>query len=375
MKTLDRYIIKQFLLNFAILLLVFLALFLVVDLIVDLDEFLEAGRLRADAFGGVIPATLWTIVDYYGPVAMLLYVFFSGLLVVAAAGFTFAGLTRTGELVAMVTGGISMYRICAPVVILGCLLNALTLPLQELVIPKMADKLARSKSQVKLDTAGGFPVQFAPDGRGNLLSAARFDTIQGQPMLEGVTILHRDDNGRALTRVTAEQAFWDENRKGWELVGALAINPQFDVDPASDAASHPREAATVEFFHTDLSPTILMVRRATIYPMLLSLAELKQLTSDTVNPPKIRRMMHSRLTMLVMNVLVLVMGLPFFMQREPANLLAEGIKAAGVCLAVWGVGLVMLQVGIPGLNSVAAAWLPVVLDLPLAAVLLQTLKT
>ena len=42
----DRYIIRQFLVNFVILLCVMMMLFTVVDMILNLDEFLEAGRLR-----------------------------------------------------------------------------------------------------------------------------------------------------------------------------------------------------------------------------------------------------------------------------------------------------------------------------------------
>src|SRR4051812_7421296 len=124
MKILDRYIIlRNFLINFVILLVVFVLLFVLVDLVFNFDEFLKAGRGM-----GLMRGLVWVVWDYYSPMVPFLYVYFSGLLVVAAMGFTFAGLSRSGEMVAMVSSGISMYRIAAPVVVVGFLLNALALP-------------------------------------------------------------------------------------------------------------------------------------------------------------------------------------------------------------------------------------------------------
>jgi lipopolysaccharide export system permease protein len=374
MKILDRYVVRLFLINFVILAVAFLFLFLVVDLIVDLDEFLEAGRVRAEEFGGVLWATLWTIWDYYGPVFLLLYVFFSGLLVVGAMGFSFAGLTRSGELVAMLTSGISVFRLAAPVVVVGCGLNALTLPLQEAVIPRFAHKLTRSKSQVRHEAISAFEVLYAVDGRGRLLSAARFDPTLDQPMLSGVTILDRDARGRTVRRVTAEQAFWEEGRGGWELVGGLAIRPSWGGEEPAGAGG--RQVGVVGFFATDLSPQVLLAERASIYPRLLSFVELNRLASNpAVESGLIRQIMHSRFSVVILNVLILVMALRFFLQREPTRTLRQGVAGAAAALGAWGAGLMILQAGSTQLNPVAAAWLPVVIFLPISAVMLQTIKS
>ena len=36
--------------------------------------------------------------------------------------------------------------------------------------------------------------------------------------------------------------------------------------------------------------------------------------------------------MIVLNILVLLMGLPFFLNRDPTNRLVQGMRAATVCL-------------------------------------------
>lgn len=376
MGTLDRYIIRQFLINFVILLLVFTMLFVLVDLIVDMDEFVKAGRLRADEFGGQLPAIVWTVVTYYGPLLLLLYVFFSGLLVVGAMGFALAGLARSRELTAMASSGISLYRVAAPIVVVGGLLNVLTLLDQEFVIPNLAYRLTRSKSQVRYDAIRSFAVRYAVDGNGHLLSAAQFNPSADEPMLTGLTILERNASGQAQRRITAEQAFWNIVSERWDLVGGYGIRPLRHAALTPLEESGVEGAEPVEFFQTDLSPQVLLANEEQLYPRLLSFSDLRQLASNTaINDGPIRRIMHGRFSLLVLNVLVLVVGLPFFLIRGPVNTLQQGVLAAATVLSAWGLGVLVPEVAAVYLNPVASAWLPVVILLPASAVGLQFVRT
>lgn len=194
-------------------------------------------------------------------------------------------------------------------------------------------------------------------------------------MLMGVTILERDSQGRAIRRVTAEQAFWDESRQGWELVGGFAIQPMSQGDGRLTAIET-REVTAEKFFASDLSPQVLLTQRARIYPRLLSFAKLRELAANpAVNDGPIRQIMHSRFSLLVLNVLVLVIGLPFFLRREPTNMLRQGVLAVSVCLVAWGMGMVLPDLVAARLNPVASAWLPVVILLPISAVGLQWVRT
>ena len=375
MKTLDRYIVRQFLINYAILLMVFTLLFVVVDLIVDIDEFVKAGHLRAGEGGGWLFATVWTIADYYGPTMVLLYVFFSGLVVVAAMGFAFSSLARSRELTAMVSSGISLHRVAAPVVVVACLFSSLTLLAQEFLVPSMAYKLTRSKSQLGKESNRSFEVRYAVDSKGNLLSAAQFEAQLIQPMLTGVTILERDSLGRATRRISAEQAFWSDAYTGWELVGGYAIRPE-SGEPSTSLSLDTNQAQPVDFFATDLSPKVLFAHQAGLYPRLLSFADLRDLAANpAVDAGPLRRIMHGRFSLLVLNVLVLVIGLPFFLSREPTNMLRQGVTAAAVSLAAWALCMFVPEAAAVSMNPVASAWLPVVILLPISAVGLQMIRS
>jgi lipopolysaccharide export LptBFGC system permease protein LptF len=85
--------------------------------------------------------------------------------------------------------------------------------------------------------------------------------------------------------------------------------------------------------------------------------------------------MHQRFSMLAVNMVILIMGLPFFLSREPTNLLNQAVWASGLCLGAWGFGLIILQTSTTHLNPVASAWMPVVIYLPISIWLMLKIKT
>ncbi len=399
MKTLDRYIIKQFLMNFAILFVVLISLFVVVDLIVDLDEFVQAGAAHADQWiGGRVVATVASVVDYYVPTVLLVYVFFNGLVVVGAMGFTLSNLQRSHELTAMIASGVSLYRVAAPLVVAGFCLSALTLPVQEFVLPPLAGKLVRSKSQLKLKGQGldQKPVYYAPAGGGDLLSAKSFDPDAG--VLQGVQIHDRDEAGRTRRFVRAKTAHWRSDvmtpgdttpRFRWVFEEGYAedIHQPGDASQGGENTTvSPRGTVRrVGSYETDLSPTVLQARQTAMFSNLLSIRELQGLANNRAVDPgrrgKIRQIIWSRFSLMVLNGLLLVMALPFFLSRVPGNSLVSALQAAGLCIGAWGGGLIMLQLSpasmpFQGLaRPTLVAWLPVALYLPVAAWQLGKIKT
>ncbi len=429
MSTLDRYIIRSFLLNFTLLLAVLLGLFVVVDFIADIDEFLNAGPARAralrvaavaDQYGldekrlanyaergvgerlliedfGIPPSEaaqveqqlevstidklLWTayvIVDYYAPTMLVIYVFFSGLVITGAMGFTLAAMARNRELTAIAAGGVSLYRVAAPILITGALLAATTLPLQEIVIPELGPKLLRGKSEIKYGEIKTEAVYFVPDGRGNLLTAGSFtpQTEDKAARIDNIRVLQRDASGQALLRrISGETALWDESRQAWRFIPeAWAATPERVVQE-----DRPQMPEAVAFFPTSLTPDVLLARQASQYLRLLSVQKLRTLAAseavDARQRGRITRTIQSRFSLLVVSVLVLVVGLPYFLRVGRPNLMQQSIFASVACLGGWGGGVVMLQAGTGSLPAVFSAWLPVVVLLPLSAIGLTRIRT
>jgi lipopolysaccharide export system permease protein len=376
MLILDRYIIRQFLINFVILLVVFLTLYVIGDLVIDLDEFVQAGKARAQAHGGsALLAMLQVMADFYGPMIAMVYSFCSGVIVVGAMGFTYANMARSREMIAVLASGINMYRIALPILVVGCLLNFMTIINQELIIAPLAQRLTRDKSQLKnMQSRRRTPILFAADSKGDLISASDFD--KDQHTLADLTILDRDDRGRVIRRVNATGATWNETRQGWNLQEGSAMM-RTAPDEGEDRLADP-SAQTIDFFATDLSPLVIQARNDALYPRLLSFNELRTLRDNPAlrrsGGKQITQIMHARFSLVVMNVLILAIGMPFFLRREPGHMFLTVVRATSVCLGAWTVGLLLLQLG-GTINPVIAAWLPVVIYLPLSAVMMQFVRT
>lgn len=370
MKILDRYIIKQFVINFAILSVVMMGLFVLVDLIVDLDEFIDAGRELAEEHGGTLPATLWVLGDYYGPFLLLVYVAMSGLLVVAAMGFTVAQMQRNRELIALLAGGVSLYRVAAPILVAGFGFSLLALPVQELLIPPLADKIVRSKSQAGEKTLEDKPVHYVKDESGALVSAAAFSAEKKE--LRSVRIIELDSEGRQVALTRASAANWDADARHWRLTDGVRFDPNADLADADALRGTP-----VAAYATELSPDVLIIRQASLYLRLQSMRELEGMRDNPALSAKSRgqvtQIIWSRFSSIVLSVLILLMGLPYFLSRLPGNLLMNATKASGITIGAWGGGLVLLQVG--SLNPVTAAWLPVIIYLPVSIWLVTKIET
>ena len=235
MLLIDRYITRQFLINFVILLFVLIALFVLIDMVINLDEFIDAARHTVQKRQAIAQGVLWTdalydeskdlplasllwstaslIWDWHGPLSVLLFVYLSGLVAVGAMGFTFSEMIRKGEMVAMLAGGVSMYRITAPLMVTGTLISVASLPIQEWLVPPLAEKLARSHRQLGQAGIHSFKVRFARDGRGHLFSAATFGSIWSPPPAGAGTDISlplaapEEDRNRARTRKPDEVCF------------------------------------------------------------------------------------------------------------------------------------------------------------------------
>lgn len=396
MKTLDAYLTRLFLLNFVVLLAVLMTLFVLVDFIVDIDEFLQAGAAWAaeGRFGGNrVVATLAAVGGYYGPQSLLIYVFLSGPIVVGAMGFTFAQLSRKRELLAMLAGGISLHRVAMPVVVAGALLAAATLPVQEFVLPRLASELLRSKADLKISDERSNPVVFVPDGAGNLWSAADFSMAATPPRLAKLRVLERREDGGLERLVLAEEATWREDAGAvalgaeitgeWELTQGDGLRPpQVGAGAAPEAIDVDRAFSKLEpvaTLRTRLSPEVLVAQQAALLPSVLSLRRLQSLAGNEALSPAQRavfkRTVWGRFSLLILNVLLLVIALPFFVRRVPGDVMRLSVQACGVVLGAWAGGILMLQASPASLPPVVSAWIPVALYLPVAAFASTRIRT
>lgn len=362
MKLLDRYILRAFLTNYVIALSVMIGLYVVLDLFVNLDEFTKLGLPTAD--------TLRNIISFYGWNLFLYFSQLSGVIVLVAACFTLGRLMRTNELTAILAAGASLYRVAAPILLAGMALNGLWLFNQEWIIPGIADKLARRHDDAMGKNTYG--IWFLNDRDNNLLSASRFDPRTST--MDGVIILKRDPQGRMTDLIRADRGRWDAERGLWHLEVSkqtMGLRSDLAALATTDDAAHPSE------YPSELTPYELKLRQASQWTNFLSVRDLSRLQQRYTQSNEFVRAKHVRITTPFINILLLLLGIPFFLNRERPTV----IMAGGRCLLACGACFVFsflcqnADVAVLSIPAALPAWLPLLIFAPFMVVLVDSIKT
>jgi len=362
-KTLDGYILRSFGVNYAISLCALIGLYITLHLFFNLDEFVEGspGFLQS----------LANIAGYYGYNVFLYFAQTSGVITLFAATCTLARMQKANELVACLATGTSLFRVAAPVIVAGVLTNGLWIVDQEIIIPRLAAKLARDPDDVEGNRTRA--LWFVKDRNRALLLADQFFPAE-QTMFKMI-VLERDQDAHMTAVISADRAVWDAAAGGWRLTRGVRSRPAGDLQAGfSSGETVLREH--VDLYTSDLGPEELVLRQASQWKNFLSLAQLNDLqTSDYVDPGEVQRIRHARFAAPFVNLLWLLLGLPFFLVREPMSVLEQAAK----CLLNCGLAFVVnfLAANLAG-NSVypaLPAWVPIMVFAPLSVVYLDSIKT
>jgi lipopolysaccharide export system permease protein len=202
MKLLSRYVAQQFLTTFGVLVLGLPLLFTVFDVTDSLDKYIDRGL----STGAVALAYLYQIPQFLQwafPVAALV-----------ATVFTISNLTRHQEITAAKAGGVSFYRIAAPIVALGVVLSAAALALGELVPVTNAKRAALVDPRASERSTSFRNDLVFQTGAGRVLSARQLDVGAGE--MTGIVLERRASGGRPGLHETAERARWSAD-EGWRF--------------------------------------------------------------------------------------------------------------------------------------------------------------
>ncbi len=216
----DRHVLRIFFRSFSISALAFVVLVILGDLGERLGDFLDH------------QATVWSLVKYYGfkfadivrmtlPIDMLL-----------ATIFTLGFMARNNETVALMASGVGMARICAPILVLATIAVVASWFLSEALVPQANRRMLEVRrveieKRPPLDAPVRRDFTFRGD-KGTLLYVRMLDVRAGR--MTGI-VLHRDRDGRLMSRIDAESADWRDGV--WEF--HQVIERRFPVEPTTGA--------------------------------------------------------------------------------------------------------------------------------------------
>ncbi len=368
MKILDRYILRSLLVNYAIALGVMISLYVVLDLFVNMDEFTEGNTSTGTIIAGIL--------GYYSNNLFLYFAQLSGVITLFACLASVARMRRQNEMTAILASGVSLYRIAAPVIAFGLLTSALWFLDTELIIPSIAHKLAR-----RHDDALGhktYGVWFLKDRDDALLSAQKFDPATRT--MKRMLVVYRDETGAVSHVLQAEEARWrpDEAYAAggvWELqrgeLRARDTSPPRHLGPQGSVV---REA--VRRYESDLNPEAIQLRQSSQWVQHLASHQLEELVEKgKIDAARIQHIKHGRFATPIVNLILLLLGLPFMLGATPGNILNDGARCLAVCGSCFLFSFAGHSISMEGSLAALPSWLPIFVFTPVVVVLLDRIKT
>jgi len=340
-RTLDKYVFRQFLKIFLITVLGVPLLFIVINLTDSIDTFLRDGVSRGDVLVHYL---------YQFPYNMLVAFPIASLL---AAVFTVSSMTRHSEMTAGKAGGLSFHRITAPLLIAGLGMSLVALALTEIV--PHANR--RSEDALGEGRQRGTRLSFVFRGRGG-----RFYMIQRLTTSADVTRIDQirvDREGTGYPypsySVDAPIAEWDSAVGRWIIKdGTLRVFPE----PERTMAFQFDELHQVKFTET---PVALMATSKNEDEM--GYAELRSyidsLDRSGSKTGKLRVQLMMRIAFPFTCLIIVLFGTPLVSStKRKGATTAIGIALATTMLLL---GLIRIAEALGAaavLPPVAAAWLP-----------------
>lgn len=366
MKILDKYIAKNFLIGYVISFCVLIGLRIIIDLFVNLDEFTEHANL------GTL-AVIRNIFGFYCLNTTLYFRDFAGMITVVAAAFSLGKMVHSNELVAVMASGISLKRIIVPIGFLAIFLTGVLVIDQELVIPPLSDKLVRG--QDALPGQETYNVWFIADANGSLICSQKFHVKNST--LEKPTIITRQRKPDSISWqptgwITAKEAVYNYRTGRWDLIDGFLIKKD---DPAG--------AQRISYFSTDITPKDIPVRRKSEHKTLLSSRQLAALAAQRTKIKDLAQLYsqrHFRITEPIINLVMLMIGLPILVCRDPKLMKSAIMISFGVTAACFITTFLckMFATETTLASSIMPefwAWLPVFIFAPIAFIELDSMKT
>jgi len=308
MKLVNRYILTHFRRFFILALMAFVGLYLVVDFLEKVDNF---SRNNA-------PAKLYIL--YYLNTTPMVIVQIIPIAVLLAVFLTIGALSRTNELTAMRSGGISLGHVAAPLLGIALTISICVMATSELVVPRTSENARHIynievKGKQILDTIKG-NMWFYNSGQ---LIHINFYDDPSQTLL-GIIALKTDAQQQPLSRIDAFQGKYIDDT--WILKDATVR--QFDPNTGEPTSLERHARLPLEI---DKTPEDFRLSQP--HPEEMNIWQLHQLANtyqeEGFDNTRIKVDFFAKMATPFACLVMAFFGIPFAIQRGRNSNLAMGI--------------------------------------------------
>lgn len=387
MLIIDRYLLRQFVQIFAICFFSMTGLYIVIDAFGHLDNFSAHAEKQGNLFG--------VIAEFYAYRSLGFFDRTGGILAMLAAMFTVTWLGRHQEMTALLAAGISKVRVLKPLLLAAVVVSLLGVLNRELVIPRVRDELMRDTKDLGGTAARDLEARF--DSQSDILLGGEKVIVAERRILKPTFVLPAP-LARYGKQLVAENAYHQAANRDHPAGFLLdeVISPANLADQPSQKITLPgsqpgeQEEQVVIITPRDaawLNPDQLFVVSAMPFQLLASgsqwrnfastgelIAQLKSPSTDLGSD--VRVAVHTRFVQPLMDVTLVMLGLPLMFSRKNRNI----FLSIGICIsAALTFSMVALACqslgGLSLLRPSLAAWLPLMIFIPLAVIMSHSLRT
>ncbi len=362
-KLIDRQMVWGYFKSYLVCVSSLLSLYIVVDLFNNLDDFT---RQKAG-----LPSVVRHVTDYYLTRVPQIFDRLCEAITLLAAMFTVAWMQRNNEQVPLLSAGVSTRRIVTPVLLCAFSMLSLAVLNQELLIPRIADKLVLDRDDPNGEKNLGVRGGYEPNNIHITGDRAIRKTLS---IFKFACLIPENVAGNQL-HLQAEEAHYvkptETHPGGWEMTNAqpAEVDPIPEVLDVIDNGHYFLRTRKVDFDH--------LTRNPNWYQM----ATTKKLYDDLNDPDSTRLasmavLFHMRLTRPLLGMVLVLLGLSVILRDQNRNV----IISSGLCLVLCGVFFAFSYTcktlgDNELLNPAFAAWMPVVTFGPFSFVLFDAVHT
>jgi lipopolysaccharide export system permease protein len=407
MKVLDRYILKTFLVSLGIVMAAMLGIALLLDLSFNVKQLLHASPTHQEGFW----TQLVNIGNYYLYKSFAYFQLLAAPSLLVAAAAALVRLNRARELVGIKAAGISLYRVMWPMIALALVVDGFFILNQEVIIPTFAVQLSRTLDDLTVENK--FAVDFVRDQNNNIIYAPLYDPQEqtmlsavrrvdapdlppdkqgpakappatgkrglaaGMEVVDPVRIWLRNPKSEARAIIEADSATWDPADHEWRLTNGLRRSAEKEEGLYVEIPQGPM-GDPVDVYATNVDPRAIQRHRISDFYRYMSYNELTSLAEDPMrgNRRTIQVAMHQHVTGPMMNLLLLLLGLPFVAGREERNYFTSVGIAILLVIGVFALQFASTAFGNAGhISPLLAAWLPIFVVLPSSILSMEAMRT
>ena len=362
LQILDIYVLNGWIFYFSLLLVAFTGVYLIFDFF----------QVLGDIVHNSIPVRV--VVNYYAYLLPQVVYLMLPLSILVATLVNFGLLTKTNQVIAIKSAGISLYRLSIPVLAVAALLSGGMFLFADRVLPETNQRQNGYRNQIKGKPAQTF---FRPDHQWIFGTSSRiynytfFDSDQN--VFANLSVFEFNPvTFRMTRRLQAARAVWEPSVHSWILENGWSrdINGTRDSDYTKFSVATFKELTEEpSYFKKEVKPSEQM----SAIELRHYIADLRQSGFDVV---RLSVQFYRKFSYPLIAFVVALIGIPFSFTMGAKGALTGIALSIGIAIVYWSTSSLFEAMGnLSQLPPAMAAWSPDILFGLAGAYLLLRIKT